>query len=152
MLDLSRLLDSNSRAACGQLTTTAQERLFHLARFRKTRVVDNGALALTLWDLAEDLSISAGDLRKQLVVNDGASDGLFCHWDDTTGMQIWRLLTAIEAASEGVEAVCYGFLILSWPVVVWNLGAIPNRQRADDPLTGGPGQYRQRAHPECLRT
>jgi hypothetical protein len=58
--------------------------------------------------LAEDLSISAGDLRKQLAVKDGASDGLFCHWDDTTGMQIWRLLTAIEAASEGVEQVAYG--------------------------------------------
>ena len=109
MLDLSRLLDSNSRAALGQLTTTAQELVSHLARFRETRVVDNGALALTLWDLAEDLSISAGDLRKQLVVNDGESDGLFCHWDDTTGMEIWRLLTAIKAAGEAVEDEAYWF-------------------------------------------
>ena len=109
MLDLSRLLDSNSRAALGQLTTTAQELVSHLARFRETRVVDNGALVLTLWDLAEDLSISAGDLRKQLVVNDGESDGLFCHWDDTTGMEIWRLLTAIKAAGEAVADVAYWF-------------------------------------------
>jgi hypothetical protein len=109
MLDLSRLLDSNSRAALGQLTTTAQELASHLARFRETRVVDNGALALTLWDLAEDLSISAGDLRKQLVVNGGESDGLFCHWDNTTGMEIWRLLTAIKAAREAVEDVAYWF-------------------------------------------
>jgi hypothetical protein len=109
MLDLSRLLDSNSRAALGQLTTTAQELASHLARFRETRVVDNGALALTLWDLAEDLSISAGDLRKQLVVNGGESDALFCHWDNTTGMEIWRLLTAIKAAGEAVEDVAYWF-------------------------------------------
>ena len=87
MLDLSRLLDSNSRAALGQLTTTAQELVSHLARFRETRVVDNGALALTLWDLAEDLSISAGGLRKQLVVNGGESDALFCHG---TTRQVWR--------------------------------------------------------------
>ena len=109
MLDLSRLLDSNSRAALGQLITTAQGLVSHLARFRETGVVDDEPLPRALWDLAEDLSISAGDLRKQLAVKDGASDGLFCHWDDTTGMQIWRLLTAIEAASEGVEEVAYWF-------------------------------------------
>ena len=48
-------------------------------------------------------------MRKQLVVNDGESDGLFCHWDDTTGMEIWRLLTAIKAACEAVEDVAYWF-------------------------------------------
>ena len=69
--------------------------------------MDDEALPRVLWDLAEDLSISAGDLRKQLVVNDGESDGLFRHWDDTTGMQIWRLLSAINAASEAVEDVAY---------------------------------------------
>ena len=109
MLELSRLLDSNSRAALGQLITTAQGLVSHLARFRETGVVDDEPLPRALWDLAEDLSISAGDLRKQLAVKDGASDGLFCHWDDTTGMQIWRLLTSIEAASEGVEEVAYWF-------------------------------------------
>ena len=107
MLDLSRLLDSSSRAALGELITTAQGLVSHLARFRETGVVDDEALPRVLWDLAEDLSISAGDLRKQLVVNDGESEGLFCHWDDTTGMQIWRLLSAIKAASEAVEDVAY---------------------------------------------
>jgi hypothetical protein len=71
--------------------------------------VDDETLPRALWDLAENLSISAVDLRKQLVVNDGQSDGLFCHWDDTTGMQIWRLLTAIKAAGEAVEEMAYWF-------------------------------------------
>jgi hypothetical protein len=90
-------------------TPVAIEASTQLARFRETRVVHNEALPRALWDLAEDLSISAGDMRKQLVVNDGESDGLFCHWDDTTGMQIWRLLTAIKAASEAVEEAAYWF-------------------------------------------
>ena len=107
MLDLSRLLDSNSRAAVGQLITTLQGLVADLARLKETGVVDNEVLPL--WDLAEDLSICAGDLRKQLVVNDGEPDGLFCHWDDATGMQIWRLLTAIKAAGEAVEEVAYRF-------------------------------------------
>jgi len=107
MLDLSRLLDSNSRAAVGQLITTLQGLVAALARLKETGVVDNEVLPL--WDLAEDLSICAGDLRKQLVVNDGEPDGLFCHWDDATGMQIWRLLTAIKAAGEAVEEVAYRF-------------------------------------------
>jgi hypothetical protein len=107
MFDLSRLLDSNSRAALRQLTTTAQELVSHLTRFTEIGVVNDEALLRALWDLAEDLSICAADLRKQLVVNAGESDGLFCYWDDTTGMQIWRMVTAIKAAGEAVEEVAY---------------------------------------------
>ena len=82
MLDLSRLLDSNSRAALGQLIATAQGLVSHLARFRETGVVDDEPLPRAFWDLAEDLSISAGDLRKQLAVKDGASTQPACRFGD----------------------------------------------------------------------
>jgi hypothetical protein len=109
MLELSRLLDSNSREAIGQVITTAQRLLSALARFRDTGIVDDETLFCALWDLAEGLSICSGDLRKQLAVKDGEPDGLFCHWDDSTGMQIWRMLSAIKAAGEAVEQVAYRF-------------------------------------------
>ena len=99
----SRRGDAKIRAASWRRESPAAA----LARLKETGVVDNEVLPL--WDLAEDLSICAGDLRKQVVVNDGEPDGLFCHWDDATGMQIWRLLTAIKAAGEAVEEVAYRF-------------------------------------------
>jgi hypothetical protein len=58
IVDLSRLLDSNSRAALGQLTTTTQRLLAALAAFTETPTADSDTLSSPLWDLAEDLSIA----------------------------------------------------------------------------------------------
>jgi hypothetical protein len=105
-LDLARLFDSGARAAVDDLIATLCDLIAGL-RNLQAGVLDDEALRTALWQLFETLSLLKSYLRRQLVIEDGEPEGLFCHWSDTTGMHIWRMLTAIESASEGVADVAY---------------------------------------------
>lgn len=108
MLDLSRLVDSDSREMVGQLTATLQGLLDTLARLQAPGIADfNEDLCRRLWDLGEVLDICAGALRGKLTVNDGDPGGLFRHYSDTVGMELWRMVTAINDVGDAVEQVAY---------------------------------------------
>jgi len=92
----------------GQLTATLQELLDTLTRPHAPGLADfNEDLCRRLWDLGEDLAICAGALRGRLMVNDGDPGGLFRHYSDTTGMELWRMVTAINDIGDAVSEVAY---------------------------------------------
>ena len=56
----------------------------------------NEDLCRRRWDLGEDLAISAGAFRGRLMVNEGDPGGLFRHYSDKVGMELWRMVIAIN--------------------------------------------------------
>lgn len=106
MVDLSRLLESNSREALKLLFSSVDQLVSALARFRNTGIANDEALS-SLWELADSLFNLSWSLRENLQVKDGHSDGLFRCWNDTTGMRIWHFLNAINDAGDAVEQVAY---------------------------------------------
>jgi len=108
VLDLSKLVDSDSRQMVGQLTATLQDLLDTLTRPHARGIADfNEGLCRRLWDLGEDLAICAGALRGRLMVNDGDPGGLFRHYSDTVGMELWRMVTAINDIGDAVGEVAH---------------------------------------------
>jgi hypothetical protein len=108
MLDLSRLVDSDLREMVGQLTATLQDLLNTPARPQAPGIADfNEELGRRLWDLGEVLDICAGALRGKLTVNDGDPGGLFRHYSDTVGMELWTMVTAINDVGDAVGQVAY---------------------------------------------
>jgi len=57
--------------------------------------------------LREDLAICAGALRGRLMVNDGDPGGLFRHYNDKVGMELWRMVSAIKNIGDAVGEVAY---------------------------------------------
>ena len=105
-VDLSVLLEPNSREAFRLLLTGLERLVSALARFASTGIANDEALS-ALWELADDLFNVSSNLRENLAINDDHLGSLFRHWNDTTGMRIWRLLTAIHDAGDAVEEVAY---------------------------------------------
>ena len=92
----------------GQLTATLLGLLDTLTRPRARGLGPfNEDLCRRLWDLGEDLAICAGASRGRLMVNDGDPGGLFRHYSDTVGTELWRMVTAINDVGDAVEQVAY---------------------------------------------
>jgi hypothetical protein len=106
VVDLSRLLRPNALEALGLLFSSVDQLMSALARFRTTGIANDEGLS-ALWELADSLFNLSWGLRDNLQPNEGNSAGLFRCWDDTTGMRIWRFLSAIQEAGDAVEEVAY---------------------------------------------